>query len=192
MLTPASIANSRIMCCERATKGDISSSDARNTVQMTGTAVTSDCTSPGMRSLSATTMVTRARLPVATMLRRRITVAYGCGVRRYDQPSSPITSRPALSDSASHHHQACGRSNASAATLKTTAVIQASAVSARRGGSGVGYSSVALSRAAPVTTSSDMRSAASCPASRLTLPRPGTASTAASSSCAAWHCAMTA
>ncbi len=138
VLTPASIANSRIMCCERARNGDISSSDAKNTVQITGTALTSDCTSPGMRSFSATTMVTSARLPVVTMDSRRTTVAYGCGVMRYDHPSSPITSSPVLSDSASLHHHACGRSNISVAALKTNAAIHDSQVSARRGGSGVG------------------------------------------------------
>jgi hypothetical protein len=41
-------------------------------------------------------------------------------------------------DSASHHHQACGRSKPIVETQKTSVASQVSHVSTRRGGSGVG------------------------------------------------------
>ena len=79
VLMPASIANSRITFCERAMKGTSSTTEAKNTPQITGPTPASGCTSAGMVGIMATASVSSASVASVTRQKRRITSANGWG-----------------------------------------------------------------------------------------------------------------
>ena len=105
MLIAASSANSRMKFCDLARNGTSSSSEPRNTYQTIEPMSAMLCGMPGKRSAAASAAVSKAQVATVTMLKRRSTIANGCGSIWYDQLSNPIASRPKPITVPCTHHQ---------------------------------------------------------------------------------------